>query len=257
MHVVYNRVLLKLSGEALAGLTPSQDKAFGIHQGMLEKIAGDIKAVYNQGVQICLVVGGGNIYRGIQGMHHTGMDRSTSDHMGMLATIMNALALQNALEQAGMPCRVMSAIPMPTLCEEYSRRRAVHHLSKNRVVIFAGGTGSPYFTTDSAAALRASEMDCDLLLKATKVPGVFCSDPVHNKDAKLFKQITYGAILEKKLKVMDATAIALIQESGIPIAVFSIYETDGFAKVLNHEGQFTLISNQTKNEGDGCHVACG
>jgi uridylate kinase len=239
---VYKRVLLKLSGEALASLDPPPNKCHGLHQGMLEKVASDIKAVYKTGVQISLVVGGGNIYRGLQGMNG-GLDRSTSDHMGMLATVINGLAVQNAIEQTGVPCRLMSSIPMPTLCESYSRRRAVHHLDNNRVVVFAGGTGNPYFTTDTAAALRASEMDCDLLLKATKVPGVFCSDPAKNAQAQIFKTLTYKEVLEKKLKIMDATAIALIQDSHIPIAVFSIYNTNGFAQVLNGQGQFTLITS--------------
>ncbi len=240
---MYKRVLLKLSGEALASLGPSQTQCHGLHQGMLEKVAADIKNVYDTGVQISLVVGGGNIYRGIQGMHHTGLDRSTSDHMGMLATVINGLALQNAIEQTGVPCRLMSSIPMPTLCESYSQRRAMHHLEKKRVVIFAGGTGNPFFTTDSAAALRANEMGCDLLLKATKVPGVFCSDPAKNENAQLFKTLTYAQVLEKKLKIMDTTAIALIEDSHIPIAVFSIYEPNGFAHVLNNQGPFTLIQS--------------
>jgi uridylate kinase len=238
---MYKRVLLKISGEALASVDPEGDRNLGIDQKMLEKIAQDIKTVYDHGVEICLVVGGGNIYRGVYGMARHGMDRTTSDQMGMLATVINGMALQHAIESEGMTCRLMSAIPMPTLAESYVRRQAIRHMEKKRVVLFVAGTGTPYFTTDTAAALRASEMNCDLLLKATKVKGVYAKDPVHHKDAEFLPRLTYDEVLAKKLKVMDTAAITLTQENQIPIAVFSIYEQGGFAKVISGQGHFSLI----------------
>ncbi len=238
---MYKRVLLKISGEALASVDPAGDKNLGIDQKMLEKIAQDIKAVYDQGVEICLVVGGGNIYRGVHGMAKHGMDRTTSDHMGMLATVINGMALQHAIESEDVPCRLMSSIPMPTVGESYIRRRAIRHMEKGRVVLFAGGTGIPYFTTDTTAALRASEMGCDLFLKATKVQGIYTKDPVHHKDAEFLPRLTFDEVLAKNLKVMDTAAINLAHENHIPIAVFSIYEDGGFAKVISGQGHFSLI----------------
>jgi len=238
----YNRVLLKLSGEALASPDPHQDGAYGISHEILRKLAIDVASVLAFGTQICLVIGGGNIYRGIHGMEKHGIDRAAADSMGMLATVINGIALKNALEHANIPVRLMSAIPMHTVCEPFTSHRAEYHLQKGRVVIFTGGTGNPYFTTDTAAALRAAEMRCNLMLKATKVKGVFCSDPKKNSNATFLPRLTYNEVREKQLNVMDATAIALAQENHIPIAVFSIYESDGFRKVVQGEGEFTLIS---------------
>ena len=238
----YQRVLLKLSGEALASPDPLQDDSHGISHSMLQKLVADIIAVRNLNIDICLVVGGGNIYRGVSGMSQHNIDRSTADSMGMLATIINGIALKSALTNADVPTRLMSAIPMPTVCEPYSGYCADEHLKNGNVVIFAGGTGNPYFTTDTAAVLRASEMQCDLILKATKVKGVYSSDPKLDTDAKFFPHLTYQEVKLRQLKVMDATAIALAQENQIPIAVFSIYEEDGFKKTLQRTMEFTLIS---------------
>lgn len=237
----YRRVLLKISGQALAG---SEAGAQGISQDMLEKMAAEIQQVLKLGIEICVVVGGGNIYRGIQGVKTHGIDRATSDYMGMMATIINALALQNALEQADIQCRVTCAFPIEAIGETYIRRRALNHLENGRVVIFAGGTGNPFFTTDTAAALRASEMGCDLLLKATKVNGVYSADPTQDKSAQFHPTLTYDDILTRNLGVMDATAIALARENLIPIAIFSMYEEGGFAKVVKGEGNFTLITEK-------------
>lgn len=239
----YRRVLLKLSGEALASSDPHQEGAYGISHVMLQKLATDVASVHAVGIEVCLVIGGGNIYRGIHGMEKHGIDRCAADSMGMLATVINGIALQNALTHVGVHSRLMSAVPMATICEPFIRHRAERHLKKGRVVIFAAGTGNPYFTTDTAAALRAAEMGCDLMLKATMVKGVFCSDPKKNCEASFFPHLTFNQVKEKQLKVMDATAIALAQENKIPIAVFSIYEPDGFRKVLQDETEFTLISN--------------
>lgn len=237
---LYRRVLLKISGEALAGEKPGSQ---GIDQGMLEKMAREIHQVRDLGVEICLVVGGGNIYRGVSGSSTHGIDRATSDYMGMLATVINALALQNAIEQEGMACRVMSALPMGAVGEPYIRRRALSHMGKGRVVIFAAGTGNPFFTTDTAAALRASEMDCDLLLKATKVNGAYSADPLKDKSAVFYKHLSYHDVLTKHINVMDATAIALTRETSIPIAVFSIFEAGELAQVIQGKGHFSLISH--------------
>lgn len=236
---LHRRVLLKISGQALAG---SDSNSQGINQEMLEKMASEIAQVRDLGVQISIVVGGGNIYRGIAGAKTHGIDRATSDYMGMMATFINALALQNAMEQASIPCRVMCAFPIEAIGETYIRRRAIHHLEKNRVVIFAGGTGNPFFTTDTAASLRASEMGCDLLLKATKVNGVYSADPLTNHTAEFHPTLSYDDVLTRNLGVMDATAIALARENLIPVAIFSIYEAGGFAKVIRGEGNFTLIT---------------
>lgn len=236
----YKRVLLKISGEALSGQNPRQ--ADSINQDMLYKVATDIRQVVETGIEVCLVIGGGNIYRGVSGSKAHGIDRATSDHMGMLATIINALALQNAIEHVNIPCRVMSAIPMQAIGEVYIRRRAIHHMEKGRVVIFAAGTGNPFFTTDTAAALRALEMGCDLLLKATKVDGVYDKDPVQHLDAVHYNTLSYTDLLSKKLQVMDATAVALVREHNLPMAVFSIFEENSFLNVLKGSAKHTLVT---------------
>jgi uridylate kinase len=232
----YRRILLKISGEALMG-----PGSYGQDPKTIERICADIKQVVDSGIQVCLVVGGGNIFRGVQGAN-SGMERASADYMGMLATVINALALQNNLERIGLETRVLSAISMMQVCEPYIRRRAVRHLEHGRVVIFAAGTGNPFFTTDTAAALRANEMGCDAMLKATQVDGVYDADPKKNKKAKRFDKLTYHEVLAKDLKVMDASAIALARENHIPILVFSIQEKGGCARVLSGQGKFTLIS---------------
>jgi uridylate kinase len=232
----FNRVLLKISGEALMA-----DREFGLDPVMVQRVSREIKSVSDLGAQVCLVIGGGNIFRGVSGAAG-GMERASADYMGMLATVMNALAVQSNLEALGVSTRVQSAIPMDAVCEPYIRRRAVRHMEKGRVVIFAAGTGNPYFTTDTAAALRASEMECDALIKATKVDGVYSDDPVTNPDAIRFDQLSYLEVLAQDLKVMDAAAISLARENHIPIIVFSINEEGGFANVIKGEGKFTTIS---------------
>lgn len=232
----FNRVLLKISGEALMA-----DREFGLDPLMVQRVSREIKSVSDLGAQVCLVIGGGNIFRGVSGAAG-GMERASADYMGMLATVMNALAVQSNLEALGVSTRVQSAIPMDAVCEPYIRRRAVRHMEKGRVVIFAAGTGNPYFTTDTAAALRASEMECDALIKATKVDGVYSDDPVTNPDAIRFDQLSYLEVLAQDLKVMDAAAISLARENHIPIIVFSINEEGGFANVIKGEGKFTTIS---------------
>jgi uridylate kinase len=234
--VHYRRVLLKCSGEALLG-----NQQYGIDVETASRIAKDIKVATEMGVQVCVVVGGGNIFRGISGTAQ-GMDQANADYMGMLATVMNALALQHAIESEGMDSRVLSAIPMATVCEPYIRRRADRHLERGRVVIFAAGTGNPYFTTDTAAALRAAEMKCDALLKGTNVDGVYDSDPKKNADAVRFEKLSHLEVLSKDLKVMDAAAISLARENNIPILVFSIQEEGAFSKVLRRQGQYTEVS---------------
>ena len=214
--------------------------AYGIDTEMVTRVATEIKSVAEQNVEICLVIGGGNIFRGVSGAA-AGMERATGDYMGMLATVMNALAMQNALEQLDVPVRVMSALPISAVCEPYIRRRAMRHMEKGRIVIFAAGTGNPFFTTDTAAALRASEMNCDVLLKGTRVDGVYDSDPETNPDAVRFDRLSYMDVLSKDLKVMDASAISLARENNIPIGVFSIEQSGGFEKVLRHEGAFTFV----------------
>ncbi len=230
-----NRVLLKLSGEVLMG-----EQDYGIDPAYVARLAEEVAAAKETGLQICLVIGGGNIFRGIAGAAR-GLDRTTGDYMGMLATVMNALAMQNALEQLGVQTRVQSAIPMATVCEPYIRRRAERHLEKGRIVIFAAGTGNPFFTTDTGAALRAAEMNCDALLKGTSVDGVYNADPKKNPDAKRFDTISYGRVLSDDLKVMDATAVALARENRIPIVVFSIREKGNVARVLAGEGVQTIV----------------
>ena len=222
----YKRVLLKISGEALVG-----DGDYGIDPKMLENLAQAIKPVYENGAELAVVVGGGNIYRGLAGAA-TGMDRVQGDYMGMLATVMNALALQDVFERNGMECRVMSAITMRAICEPYIRRRATRHLEKGRIVIFAAGTGNPYFTTDTAAALRACEINAEALMKATKVDGIYDKDPVTNPDARKFDKISYLEVLTRDLKVMDATATALCHDNKMPIIVFNIEQPRVFDEAL-------------------------
>jgi uridylate kinase len=231
------RVLLKLSGEALMG-----GLEYGLDPEILDRIAAEVSGVASMNVEICLVIGGGNIFRGVSGAA-TGMDRTSADYMGMLATVINALAMQNALERAGVITRVLSAIPMQAVCEPYIRRRAVRHMEKGRVVIFAAGTGNPFFTTDTAAALRASEMNCDTLLKATKVDGVYSDDPAKNSMVERYDTLTYREVLSRDLKVMDASAISLARENSIPIIVFSIYDKGAFADVIEGRGRFTVIDH--------------
>jgi uridylate kinase len=231
----YKRVLLKVSGEALMG---SRD--YGLDLATLKQIAGDIRDVVNLGVQVCLVIGGGNIFRGMAGAS-AGMDRAQADGMGMLATVMNALAMQNGLERLGVNTRVQSAIPMASLCEPFIRRRAIRHMEKGRVVIFAAGTGNPFFTTDTAAALRAAEMGCDALLKGTQVDGVYSADPRKNPNAERYHTLTYLDILARDLAVMDAAAISLARENKLPIVVFDIHEPGSFTAVMKGEGKFTTV----------------
>jgi uridylate kinase len=231
----YKRVLLKVSGEALMG-----KREFGLDNETVLAIAKDVKDVVAMGVEVSLVIGGGNIFRGIAGAA-AGMDRAQADYMGMLATVMNALAMQSALEKLEVPTRVQSAIPMHSVCEPYIRRRAEHHMEKGIVVIFAAGTGNPFFTTDTAAALRAAEMKCDALLKGTQVDGVYSADPRKDKDAQRFEELTYLEVLSKDLSVMDAAAISLSRENRLPILVFNIHAPGAFAAVMRGEGLFTRI----------------
>ena len=231
----YKRVLLKLSGEALMG-----GGDYGLDPDTVSRVAEEIKSVVEMGVEVCAVIGGGNIFRGVSGAAQ-GMDRATADYMGMLATVINALAMQNALERVGIQTRVLSAIPMSAVCEPYIRRRAMRHMEKGRVVIFAAGTGNPFFTTDSAAALRASEMQCNALLKATKVDGVYSADPAKDKNAKRYDRLSYLDVLSQDLQVMDTSAISLARQSKIPILVFSIFTHGMFADVMQGKGQFTII----------------
>ena len=232
---LYRRVLLKLSGEALMG-----NREYGLDTDMVSGIARDIGDVVAMGVQVCVVIGGGNIFRGVSGASK-GMDRAQADYMGMLATVMNALAMQNALERMAVPTRVQSAIPMASVCEPYIRRRAERHMEKGRVVIFGAGTGNPFFTTDTAAALRAAEMNCDLLLKGTQVDGVYSADPRKDPNATRFDRLTYHQVLSKDLQVMDAAAISLSRENRLPIIVFNIHAAGAFAQVMRGEGRFTRI----------------
>lgn len=233
----FKRILLKMSGEVLMG---SRD--YGLCPETVNAIASDIKAAVALGAEVCIVVGAGNIFRGVAGAAN-GMERTTADYIGMLGTVMNALAMQSALEVLGVPARVQSAIPMSTVCEPYIRRRAMRHMEKGRVVIFAAGSGNPFFTTDTPAALRASEMNCDAIFKATKVDGVYDSDPMKNSDAKRFEQINFMDVLTKELKVMDATAISLARENDIPIVVFSIRDQGNFTRAVQGEGNYTVVSN--------------
>jgi len=234
----FHRILLKLSGEALMG-----EGQFGIDPDAVARLAGEIKAAVEDGHALCLVVGGGNIFRGLAGAAK-GFDRSTADYIGMLATVMNALAVQNALERIGVDTRVQSAIPMATVSEPYIRRRAVRHMEKGRVVIFAGGTGNPFFTTDTAAALRAAEMGCDALFKGTSVDGVYDADPKKVSDAKRYESVSFGKVLSDNLKVMDATAVALCRDNNIPIVVFNVRQQGNLARVLGGGGTATIVQNE-------------
>jgi uridylate kinase len=233
--LIYRRVLLKLSGEALMG-----NGSGGIDVDTLNRIASDVSEAVELGAEICLVVGGGNIYRGLAGAAK-GMDRVSGDYMGMLATVLNGLALGSAIEATGHPSRVMSAIPMPTICEPFIRAVALQQLAKGRILILAGGTGNPFFTTDTAAALRAAEMNCDALIKATQVDGVYSADPKQVPDAKRYDRLSFQDVLEKDLRIMDGAAIALCRDNRIPIVVFSLQQKGGIAAVLQGKGSFTTI----------------
>ncbi|MEH6672861.1 MULTISPECIES: UMP kinase [unclassified Sulfitobacter] len=233
--VTFKRVMLKISGEALMG-----DQGYGLHPPTVQRIANEVKSVHDLGVEICMVIGGGNIFRGLQGSAQ-GMERTTADYMGMLATVMNALAMQSALEELGIHTRVISAITMNEVAEPYIRRRAVRHLEKKRVCIFAAGTGNPYFTTDTAATLRANEMACEAIFKGTKVDGVYDKDPAKHADAVRYDDVTYDDVLQKRLGVMDASAIALARDNSLPIIVFSLDEPGGFKGILAGEGTYTRV----------------
>jgi len=233
---LYRRVLLKVSGEVLMG-----DAGYGVDMQTVDAVAQDVAEIVRHGVELCLVIGGGNIFRGLSTAAR-GMERASADYMGMLATVMNALAVQNALEKIGVDTRVQSAIPMDSICEPYIRRRALRHLEKGRVVIFAAGTGNPFFTTDTAAALRAAEMGCDALFKGTSVDGVYTADPKKQPDARRYDRLSYLEVLAQDLRVMDASAISLMRDNGIPIVVFSIRERGALLDVLTGGGIHTVIS---------------
>jgi len=234
----YRRILLKLSGEVLMGA-----QAYGIDPDTVARVAEEVKAAQDTGLQLCLVIGGGNIFRGMSGAAK-GMDRAQADYMGMLATVMNALAMQNALEQLGVPTRVQSAIEMDKVCEPVIRRRAERHLEKGRIVIFAAGVGAPFFTTDSGAALRAAEMQCDALFKGTSVDGVYDADPKKVSTAKRYETLSYDRVLADNLKVMDASAVSLCRDNNIPIVVFSIREQGNILKVLDGSGTSTVVTSE-------------
>ena len=233
----FSRVMIKLSGEALLG-----SKEFGIDSDVVDKIALDVVNVAKKNIEVCIVVGGGNIFRGVAGASQ-GIERGTADSMGMLATVINALAIQNSIEKHNIPSRVLSAVPMQTVCEPFIRRKAIRHLEKGRIVIFAGGTGNPYFTTDTAAALRAAEMNCTVLMKGTKVDGVYTSDPVKDKNAERYENITYSKVLSDNLGIMDASAISLARDNSIPLIVFSIHAKNALVSIINGESKRTIISN--------------
>jgi uridylate kinase len=239
-HLAYRRVLLKISGEALMG-----PAAFGLDIDTVNRLAGEVIAAAKAGAEIGLVVGAGNIFRGIAGAAR-GMDRASADHMGMLATVMNALALGNAIDRSGGKARVMSAIPMEAICETYSRNRALSHIEAGRVVVCGGGTGSPFFTTDTAAALRAAEMRCDAILKGTQVDGVYDADPRTNPKARRFERLTYNEVLSRDLKVMDAAAVSLARDNGIPVIVFDIHKVGELAAVLAGAGRATIVGGQER-----------
>ena len=234
---VYRRILLKLSGEALMG-----EESFGIDPKVLDRLAREVAELTRAGVQVALVIGGGNIFRG-KGIAGGGMDRVTGDHMGILATVMNALAMQDALERIEVPTRVMSALKINQVCEDYIRRRAVRHLQKGRLTIFAAGTGNPFFTTDSAASLRAVEIGADVLIKATKVNGVYSADPVKDSSAVFYRRLTYNQALRENLKVMDATAIVLCRDNRIPMRVMNIYEPGALMRLINGEDIGSLVES--------------
>ena len=230
------RILIKLSGEALMG-----DSGYGIDVSTINFISKEIKKVASLEYEVCLIIGGGNIFRGVKGASE-GIDRSTSDYMGMLATIMNALSIQSCLEKIDLPTRVQSAISMSQIAEPYIKRKAVRHLEKNRIVIFAAGTGNPFFSTDTAASLRASEMNCSKIIKATKVDGIYDSDPSLNNKAKLIEKISYADVISKELRVMDLTAISLAKESNIPIYITNIFKENSLIRALNEEGKYSKIN---------------
>ena len=232
----YKRILLKISGEALMG-----ELKVGLHPPTVNRIASEIKKVHEKGIEVCLVIGGGNIFRGLQGSAQ-GMERTTADYMGMLATVMNSLAMQSELEKLNIHTRVISAIPMDQICEPYIRRRAVRHLEKNRVCIFAAGTGNPYFTTDTAAALRASEMNCDVMIKATLVDGIYSSDPKIDKNAVRYEKLSYMDVLSKDLQVIDASAVSLARENKIPLVISSIFENGNLVNILKGKGVYTIVN---------------
>ena len=235
MSVKYQRVLLKLSGEALMG-----EQNFGIEPQVLTYVSKEVKNLVDQGIQVGIVIGGGNIFRGV-GLAASGMDRVAGDHMGMLATAINSLALQDALEKNSVPARVMSALPIHQVCEDYIRRKAIRHLEKGRVAIFAAGTGNPFFTTDSAASLRGIEIEADVVIKATKVDGVYTADPVKDPDASLIKNLTYDEVLRKKLNVMDATAIVLCRDHNMPIRVYNMAKEGALQRVIEGADEGTLV----------------
>ena len=231
----FKRVLLKISGESLMGVG-----SYGIDVSTVDRVAKEISQVCKLGIEICLVIGAGNIFRGLSGAA-AGMDRASADYMGMLATVMNSLAMQNSLERLNVQTRVQSAISMTEVCETYTRRRAIRHMEKNRIVIFAAGTGNPYFTTDTAAALRASEMDCEAIFKGTMVDGIYDKDPKEHKDAKKFQSITFSDVLSKNLRVLDSSAVSLARESNIPIIVFSINENNAFLNIIKGKGNCSIV----------------
>lgn len=238
MKPVYKRILLKLSGEGLMG-----DKSFGMSAEVIDSLARQIKDVRNAGVEVCVVVGGGNIFRGAKEASK-GMNRTVADHVGMLATVMNALYIQNALEKNGVEARVLSGLNIPEVCEHYVYRRALRHLEKGRVVIFAAGTGNPYFTTDTGAALRAAEMQCDAILKSTQVDGVYDADPKKNPNARKYEPVSYDEVIEKQLKVMDIAAVALAKENNIPVVVFAQSGEEALANAVSGKGSFTIIKQE-------------
>ena len=231
----FRRILLKLSGEGLMG-----NREFGLDAETVDRICQEIYNVYNDGIEVCVVIGAGNIFRGVSGAA-SGIERTSADYMGMLATVINSLAVQSVLESKGAPTRVQSAIPMANVCEPYIRRRALRHMEKGRVVIFAAGTGNPFFTTDTAAALRAAEMNCDALIKGTQGDGVYDADPTTNENAQRFDTLSYDKVIAHDLRVMDTSAIALSRENGIPIIVFSIHEAGGLRKIVRGGGTFTRV----------------
>ena len=231
----FKRVLLKISGESLMGVG-----SYGIDVSTVDRVAKEISQVCKLGVEICLVIGAGNIFRGLSGAA-AGMDRASADYMGMLATVMNSLAMQNSLERLDFQSRIQSAISMTEVCETYTRRRAIRHMEKNRIVIFAAGTGNPYFTTDTAAALRASEMDCDAIFKGTKVDGIYDKDPMKDSDAIKFDKISYSEVLSKNLRVLDSSAVSLARDNNIPIIVFSIKENNSFLNIIEGKGNCSIV----------------
>ena len=233
----YKRILLKISGESLMG-----DNLFGIDVGTVDRVAKEVSQVFSLGVQVCLVIGAGNIFRGLSAAAE-GMDRASADYMGMLGTVMNSLAMQNSLERINVESRVQSAITMTEICESYSRRRAIRHMEKNRVVIFAAGTGNPYFTTDTAAALRASEMSCDAIFKGTLVNGIYDKDPKKYDDAVKFDRISFHEVLSKNLRVIDSAAVSLARENDIPIIVFSINEANSFVDIMEGKGNSSIVTS--------------